>query len=348
MKWIYSNRFLKAFIVLFFLNMGSASVWVQSLNAADSPLKGQHSTATSAASAPRSYLPCNPHHRNTIPVFFGPRSFCDPDVEAKSMLDCSDEIKNIYRKKVKAAERGDSTPVKDTTLWDKLVSFKSIFFNPCLEYFALYAKAGEEPLWRPIDLKLRLQFVAEEYCDGPSVMLKLTFEHADSSAQPILYAGLPKPLLPGDRREPRGYFTPQQVARSVRMLEPTETDPVNYEIITTFAVPCNETRIKHLVRYDARGYIRVHGDTLTVSSRLRAVMNSGDTIDVLKDEMFGFHEPENAFIGDPIMVDFNGDGFFDIVVESSGDRQVLGLQLPYGGIEFRYLRNRNMSGSGGC
>lgn len=45
--------------------------------------------------------------------------------------------------------------------------------------------------------------------------------------------------------------------------------------------------------------------------------------------MFGHNSTNDAFIGDPYYADVNGDGLFDVIVESSGGSLILGLQLPY-------------------
>lgn len=287
-----------------------------------------------------------------IPVFFSPRSFCDPDVESQSILDCRDDLIKAYSKQVKTAERKGSSQINDVKLMDKIYSLKSIFINPHVDYFGLFTTDNGQKQWQPVELKPQLKFIAEEYCDGPVVMMKLSFQQSDSTNNPILYAGIPKTTPEKKRLEPRGFFSPHQLSQKINEITETAIPDnyyeMNYDIVTTFDAPAEEPRILNLVRYDSRGYVQTENDTLIIRSELVAVTKSGETINLHQDNMFGHHALEDAYISDPFFVDINGDGLYDIVFESSADSQILGLQLPYGGIEIRYLRKRDMSGSGGC
>lgn len=290
-----------------------------------------------------------PAQVDAVPMFFTPRSFIDPDVETRSIFDRRDQLIELYLDDVVRTLCGDSVRVKDSGLLQKIRKMNSEFFNPEQTCFALVAD-GADATWKRIVPELQLKFSSHEYCSSDKVLLVNLMVTGAQSTPAMLFAALPTDAYVKKGKVPSGYFPAKLLSENtLRVNKPSVEggyDSLQKEVTSVFAVPDTEKKIRQLLRVD--GFGTSGGVPITVMSIFSAVMHSGDTVEVLKDVTFGHHSPENAMIGDPLLIDINGDHLLDIVVDASGARKLLFIQLEYGGFEMRTLIHRDATGSGGC
>ncbi len=226
------------------------------------------------------------------PMFFEPKSFIDPDVETNSHLDARDQLIELYFNDVVRAYLQDSVTTKDQHLYLKLLDIKSDYFHPNHTVFALFID-NNSGYWKQVSLDPSLRFTTDDYCTGKVLRVHLQLNNTDDQSA-FVYSALPHEEVKKGKI-PTGYHSPiilsidsAQVNRELEGGYGTIHSVVTY----CFSVPETEKRLKQLFRIDEFGTSQ--GAKVTMTSRIYAVMHSGDTVKIADDIVFGHHGPENV------------------------------------------------------
>lgn len=294
---------------------------------------------------PDSVLPSdNPPERAAGPVYFTPGYFQDRDAEDldhHSGFPWREEIVQLYFEEVFLADKlgKDGEPkklvVKDSSLWDKLLSLHSPYFDANLAYFGLIETAKNRFAWEEIGIKPKLSFHWKGIeSDGPyTLYVKLEFPDLDKR-QIKCIVGLPRGEVAHPHARPEGYAPAGLLSEQKR--HPSEYD-ASYEVVRKYTVPpksmdaalllmvdemfhpinpsSNYGKIRNRPRLAEEGHARSR-------SSLYAISGSGDTtllcrhtqISVYGDGDLIYFEP---YIAIPVFSDLDGDGRQELIVETS-------------------------------
>jgi hypothetical protein len=292
---------------------------------------------------PDSVLPSdNPSERTAGPVYFTPGYFQDAeDLDHHSGFPWREEIVHLYFDEVFLADKlgKDGEPgkfvVKDSSLWAKLLSLHSPYFDANLAYFGLTETARNRFAWEEIGLKPKLSFLWKGIEGGGPYTLYVKLEFPELDKRRIKYiVGLPRDEAARPHARPEGYAPAGLLAEKKRY--PNDYDP-GYEVVRKYAVPPKTMDAAFLLMVDGmfhpinpssnygkirnRPRLAEEGQARSRSS-LYALSGSGDTtllcrqtqISVYGDGDLIYFEP---YIAAPVFSDLDGDGRQELIVETS-------------------------------
>jgi hypothetical protein len=282
------------------------------------------------------------------PVYFSDRTFGDPDHDAFHPGFAFKEdillhyLKEVYPKKCDQEWK----VVKDPNLWQNLVSLRTPYFDTSLIYFSLTGDQNHQYAWKETGLVPELHvkfFTCLDYAGFANLITHLVFTNPEKTRNRI-FAGIPRVEYIRDNKKPQGYFLSKKIeehresgaldSEQIVINMTTQALP-SRRVTKTYSVPRNCPNMKSLLVEDL--YLgqnwgnlnfnpkseRYEQDTeLLAKSMLYAVYPSGDSVALNADSSYwngwidGGGEMFGAYTLTPRFTDLNGDGRFDLIVDT--------------------------------
>lgn len=272
--------------------------------------------------------------------YFDSLSFIDQEVGLHSMLDCRDELIEHYIDEVVAVMYGDTVSIDNHSL-QKVLSKYSRYFNPALHYFALQLDSLQQGNWTRFSVAPRLTLFPHKHNGKFSLTLKLT--PVKQRVSPVvIYSALPLNSASVRDVSPSGYYPLKSTITHFRKLQPSDTNPAFLQTTYCFTLPSCEKYFREILitnRYRLLHQREKWNDTLRLSAYLSVITNDNDTVLIHKEKEYGTAILCNAYIGNPILTDVNGDGRYDIIIDVNKGGRLLFLQRENFIFEPRNLRN---------
>jgi hypothetical protein len=273
-------------------------------------------------------------------IFFTPQSFLSYWGE-NPMLECREPLLRIYSKEVDSVLKLN----KNITLSGPKVMENlrrvgcDLFDSSQFKYYGLLTTVKGNCVWKQIQLQIKIDLSSYNYCgdpDGKSVALNLHLQNSKSPDSLLLISGIPKDK---PTNVPDKFFLPKVLSRDtiIESLDLNDGYLESYKIVRTkYSLPESASNLKSLFVIDTIKTPKGN-DTIAISSSLKVVLKTGDTLKLFTDHAHGnSNQAYSAYVGNPYFLDADGNSLWDICFDTF-EGKLLFIQFTQNHFNLKYI-----------